>query len=389
MPLANRNLRPDEISDEKSYPLIARVCEVCLLAQVDASAPREAIFSSYDYLSSATFGWVAHAGRFCRDAVRRFNLDRDSFVVEVASNDGYLLRHFVEMGIPVLGVEPAANVAKIAIDAGVPTLIEFFGVRTALDIAARGRKADLIVANNVLAHAPDTRDFTGGFARLLAPEGVAVFEFPHVMRLIDGVQFDTIYHEHFYYLSLTAVENILRAQDLRVCDAQELSTHGGSLRLFVCHASARHEPTEALTTLRRREHEKKLDRIEGYLDFSSRIAAVKASFLAFLASAKRDGKTIAGYGAAAKGATFLNYCGVNYPSLCEIYDRSQMKQGKITPGSHIPIFPPERIAETKPDYVLILPWNIATEVRANMAFIEQWGGRFVTAIPHICIYEKT
>ena len=387
-PLANRNLRPEEIASEKKYPLIARVCEVCLLVQVDDSAPPEEIFSDYDYLSSATFGWVAHAGRYCRDMAARFGLGRESFVVEIASNDGYLLRHFVDMGVPVLGVEPAANVAKLAIAAGVPTEVAFFGAKAAREIASRGRKADLMVANNVLAHAPDTRDFAAGFAELLAPGGVATFEFPHVMNLIERIQFDTIYHEHFFYLSLFAVENIMRSAGLRVFDGQELSTHGGSLRLFVCHEKAAHQETAGLAALRRKERDRKLDALDGYMGFDARIEAVKASFLAFLARAESEGKKVAGYGAAAKGNTFLNYCEVSYPRLSEVYDRSERKQGKLTPGSHIPIAPPGRVAETKPDYVVILPWNIADEVRANMAFVSRWGGRFVTAVPETVVYDK-
>lgn len=384
-PLANHNLRPDQIAGERKYPLITRVCESCLLVQADDSAPPEDIFSDYDYLSSTTFGWVAHAGRYCRDMATRFHLGRESFVVEVASNDGYLLEHFVAMGVPVLGVEPAANVAEIAVKAGVPTEVAFFGVETARRIAARGRRADLMAANNVLAHVPNTRDFVGGFAELLAPEGVATFEFPHVMNLIDRVQFDTIYHEHFFYLSLFAVEKIMASAGLRVFDVQEFPTHGGSLRLFVCHEKSAHAATERLADLQRREHEKKLDRIEGYEGFAARIAAVKSSFLAFLDDAERRGKTVAGYGAAAKGNTFLNFCGVAAPRLIEIYDRSVTKQGKLAPGSHIPIVPTEKLRETRPDYVVILPWNIADEVRHNMAFIAEWGGRFVVAVPETSV----
>ncbi len=387
-PLANRNLRPDEVAAEKKYPLITRVCDNCLLVQADDSVPPDAIFSDYDYLSSASFGWVAHAGHYCRDMARRFKIGGDSFVVEIASNDGYLLEHFVAMGVPVLGVEPAANVAEIAIKAGVPTEVAFFGVETARKIAARGRKADLMAANNVLAHVPNSRDFVGGFAELLAPEGVATFEFPHVMNLIEYVQFDTIYHEHFFYLSLFTVEKIMASAGLRVFDVQELSTHGGSLRLFVCHDGASHAPGERLAEMRRREHEKALDRIDGYTGFAARIAAVKDSFLTFVADAERRGKTIAGYGAAAKGSTFLNYCGVGYPRIGEVYDRSVLKQGKLTPGGHIPIVPIERLAETKPDYVVILPWNIADEVRQNMAFISEWDGHFVVAVPRTHVFVE-
>ena len=380
-PLANRNLHPDEIATEKKYPLIARVCDQCLLVQVDDSVPPEDIFSDYDYFSSAADSWVAHAETYCEAMTQRFGLGPQNLVVKIASNDGYLLQHFVAAGIPALGIEPAANVAAAARAKGVPTEVAFFGVETAARIAARGAKADLMAANNVLAHVPDTKDFVAGFARLLAPQGVATFEFPHVMNLIEQVQFDTIYHEHFFYLSLFAVEKIMASAGLRVFDVEELPTHGGSLRLFVCHAAADHRETGKLAELRRREHERKLDRIEGYQGFAAEIARVKQSFLAFVAQAAREGKTIAGYGAAAKGSTFLNFCGVGHPRIREIYDRASSKQGKLTPGTHIPILAPERIAELRPDYVVILPWNIAAEVKRKMAIVESWGGRFVTAVP--------
>ena len=385
-PLANRNLRPDEVDGEKLYPLIARVCEECFLVQVDDSVPPEDIFSDYDYFSSFSAGWVAHAKRYSEDMRERFKLTPDSLVVEIASNDGYLLRHFVEAGVPVLGVEPAANVAIAAEACGVPTEVAFFGVETARRIAARGRKADLMAANNVLAHVPDTRDFVGGFAELLAETGVATFEFPHLLNLINQVQFDTIYHEHFFYLSLVAVEKIMASAGLRVFDVAELPTHGGSLRLFVCHANASHGETQAVRELRAREHEHKLDRLDGYAGFAARVEAVKTSFVAFVEQAGREGKTIAAYGAAAKGNTFLNFCGVHHPAVAAVYDRNPAKQDKLTPGTHIPILSPDRIGDLNPDYLIILPWNIADEVRASMAEIAGWGGRFVTAVPTIRIY---
>ncbi len=385
-PLANRNLRPDEVAGEKLYPLIARVCAECFLVQVDDSVPPEDIFSDYDYFSSFSAGWVAHAKRYSEDMRERFKLTSDSLVVEIASNDGYLLRHFVEAGVPVLGVEPAANVAVAAEACGVPTEVAFFGVETARRIAARGRKADLMAANNVLAHVPDTRDFVGGFAELLAESGVATFEFPHLLNLIDQVQFDTIYHEHFFYLSLVAVEKIMASAGLRVFDVAELPTHGGSLRLFVCHANASHGETQAVRDLRAREHAHKLERLDGYAGFAARVEAVKASFVAFVEQAGHEGKTIAAYGAAAKGNTFLNFCGVHHPALTAVYDRNPAKQDKLTPGTHIPILSPDRIGDLKPDYLIILPWNIADEVRATMTEIAAWGGRFVTAVPTIRIY---
>jgi hypothetical protein len=385
-PLANRNLRPDEVDGEKFYPLIARVCEECFLVQVDDSVPPEDIFSDYDYFSSFSAGWVAHAKRYSEDMRERFKLTPDSLVVEIASNDGYLLRHFVEAGVPVLGVEPAANVAIAAGACDVPTEVAFFGVETARRIAARGRKADLIAANNVLAHVPDTRDFVGGFAELLAETGVATFEFPHLLNLINQVQFDTIYHEHFFYLSLVAVEKIMASAGLRVFDVTGLPTHGGSLRLFVCHAKAKYDETQAVRDLRAREHERKLDEMAGYAGFAARVETVKASFIAFVEQVRREGKIVAAYGAAAKGNTFLNFCGVHHTAVATVYDRNPAKQGKLTPGTHIPILSPDRIGDLKPDYLIILPWNIADEVRSSMAEIADWGGRFVTAVPTIRIY---
>jgi SAM-dependent methyltransferase len=380
-PLANRNLRPEEIAHEKKYPLVVRVCESCLLVQADDSAPPEDIFTDYDYFSSFSQGFVAHARRYCEAMRERFALGADSFVVEVASNDGYLLRHFVEMGVRALGVEPAANVAQAARASGVPTEVAFFGVETARALAARHGRADLTAANNVLAHAPDTRDFVGGFAEILKPQGVATFEFPHVMNLIDEAQFDTIYHEHFFYLSLVAVERIMASAGLRVFDVEEIPTHGGSLRLFVCHEAASHAPTPRLEALRGKERARGLDSVEGYAGFAARVAEAKASFLQFVGEAQAQGKTIAAYGAAAKGNTFLNYCGVGREAIAAIYDRNPAKQGKLAPGTHIPILPPEAIDDLRPDYLVILPWNIAEEVRRSMTHVESWGCRFVTAIP--------
>ncbi len=385
-PLANRNLLPDELADEQSYPLIARVCDSCLLVQVDDSVPPGAIFSDYDYFSSTSSGWVAHAKRYCDEMTARFNLGPESLVVEVASNDGYLLQHFMAEGISVLGIEPAANVAASAIAKGVKTEIAFFGKDLARALANSGKKADLTVANNVLAHVPGIRDFVAGFAELLSDQGVATFEFPHVMNLIDQVQFDTIYHEHFSYLSLNVAEKIMASQGLRVFDVQTLPTHGGSLRLFVCHEKSGHATTARVAELRALEHSHKLDRIDGYVGLSSQIAATKNSFLEFVARAQNEKRTIAAYGAAAKGNTFLNVCGVGYPAIQAVYDRATAKQGKLTPGSHIPILAPEHIKLLRPDYLLILPWNIAEEIVASMSVVREWGGRFVTAIPSVRIF---
>jgi SAM-dependent methyltransferase len=349
--------------------------------QVDESVPAHEIFSDYDYFSSYSSAWMDHARRYCEAMIDRFALGAGSQIVEIASNDGYLLQHFKAAGIPVHGVDPAENVVAMAIAKGIPTDVAFFGRETARRMVERSLAADLMTANNVLAHVPDIRDFVAGFAKLLKPQGVATFEFPHVMQLIERVQFDTIYHEHFYYLSLVAVEKVLATAGLRAFDVETLPTHGGSLRLFVCHATSSHLPTERLANLREQEHRKRLDTIDGYLSFASRIAAVKTSFLAFLDEAKRSGKKVAAYGAAAKGNTFLNVCAVGYPDILAVYDLNPAKQGKLTPGSHIPILPPDAIETDRPDYVIILPWNIADEIRRSIQVIESWGGRFVVAVP--------
>jgi len=382
-PLANRNLQRDEIPHERKYPLVARVCNTCFLVQVDHSVSPEALFSDYDYFSSFSESWIAHARRYCDLISERFAIGPQSLIVEIASNDGYLLQNF--KAVDVLGVEPAANVAKAAIAKGIPTDIAFFGVDTARRIVARGRHADLIVANNVLAHAPDIRDFVGGFSVLLAPEGVATFEFPHLLRLIEDGQFDTIYHEHFFYLSLLTVEKVMNSAGLRVFDVEQLPTHGGSLRVFTCHSTARHATTSRVEDLRTSERRHALDKIDGYKGFVARINDIRAQFLNYLASAEASGRKVAAYGAAAKGNTFLSVCGVAYPRIDAVYDRSPAKQGKFTPGSHIPILAPDQIKKLRPDDVIILPWNISDEIVRSMSFIREWGGRFVIAIPNLKI----
>jgi len=382
-PLANSYVTPDDIAAgrDKRYPLHVRVCDACFLVQADEPVHPDAIFSDYAYFSSYSSSWVEHASRYAEAMRARFALGPDSLVVEIASNDGYLLQHFVAAGVPVLGVEPAANVAAVAVAKGVPTEVAFFGRDTALRLAARGYAADLMAANNVLAHVPNLADFTGGFSLLLKPEGVATFEFPHLLNLIKQVQFDTIYHEHFSYLSLVAVERVFAGSGLRVFDVEELSTHGGSLRLFAGLAGSAHVETERLRAMRAKEHAAGLDSIEAYRGFPARVAAVKASFLAFLANAKAEGKRVAAYGAAAKGNTFLNVCGVTVADIVAVADRSAAKQGKWLPGSHIPILAPEAIRDIRPDYLVVLPWNLIDEIRSEMAFIADWGGRFVTGVP--------
>ncbi|WP_395671817.1 methyltransferase domain-containing protein [Phenylobacterium sp.] len=383
-PLANSNLTCEQLEagGEQAWPLHARVCGDCFLVQVDDAVPPEAIFDAdYAYFSSYSPSWVAHAKRYAEAMATRLDLGPESLVVEVASNDGYLLQHFLAMDIPVLGVEPTANTAEAARARGVRTEVAFFNADTAPDLAARYGRADLMAANNVLAHVPRIGEFVAGFRHMLKDDGVLTFEFPHLLNLIEQVQFDTIYHEHYSYLSLVAVERVLIAHGLRPFDVELLPTHGGSLRLFVCHAGSGHEETEALHALRAREHAARLDRLEGYDGYTPRVEAVRDSFRAFLAQARSEGKRIAAYGAAAKGNTFLNYCGATADDIVAAFDANPAKQGRYLPGSHVPILSPEKVAEVRPDYVLILPWNLKDEIMGQLAYVRDWGGRFVTASP--------
>ncbi|MDX5331029.1 MAG: class I SAM-dependent methyltransferase [Caulobacteraceae bacterium] len=383
-PLANSNLTAAELAagTERTYPLHARVCASCFLVQVDDPVAADEIFDSgYAYFSSYSASWVEHARRYSEAMIARFGLGPDSLVVEVASNDGYLLQHFKAAGVPVLGIEPTANTAQAAIDKGVPTEVMFFNGETGRELAARGVRADLMAANNVLAHVPDIGGFVAGFREVLKPEGVLTFEFPHFLNMLELVQFDTIYHEHFSYLSLLAVAQVLRANGLRAFDVELLPTHGGSLRLFCAHEASSHPETDALKTLRAREAAAGLHKLETYEGYAARVDAVRDSFLAFLRQAKADGKSVAAYGAAAKGNTFLNYAGVGADDLVAAFDANPHKQGRYLPGSHVPILAPERVAELKPDYVLILPWNLKDEIMAQLAYIRAWGGRFVIASP--------
>ena len=387
-PLANSYLPEAALGEaEPSYPLHARVCGRCLLVQVEDVVPAEEIFSDYAYFSSYAASWVAHAKAYAAAMIGRFGLDPGSQVIEVASNDGYLLQHFVSAGIPVLGVEPAANVAAAAEAIGVPTDVAFFGVATAQRLREAGHAADLIAANNVLAHVPDINDFVAGFAVLLKPEGVWTIEFPHLLRLMQQVQFDTIYHEHYSYYSLLVVERILGAHGLRVFDVEELPTHGGSLRVYACHEAAAHATTTALQRLRACEAEAGLDRIETYAGFGPRVTAIQHALREFLNMAQAEGKTVVAYGAAAKGNTLLNSSGVGADSILFVADRNPHKQGKFLPGSHIPIRAPEAIFAARPNYLLILPWNLEKEIRQEMAQISEWGGRFVVPIPELRIVD--
>ena len=383
-PLANSYLTPEQLvaGDEPVFPLRTLVCDACFLVQADHEVPAEAIFDdAYAYFSSYSPGWVAHAERYAEAMIKRFGLGADSLVVEVASNDGYLLKHFLARGVPVLGVEPAGNTAEAARAQGVRTDVAFFNAETGQTLAARGEQADLMAANNVLAHVPDLNAFVGGFRHVLKAEGVLTFEFPHLLNLIEKVQFDTIYHEHYSYLSLLAVEQVLAAHGLRAFDVERLSTHGGSLRLFCAHQVSEHAETPALRDLRQIEAVAGLHRPQTYDGFTARVEAVREDFLGFLKAARDDGKTISAYGAAAKGNTFLNYCGVTRDDIVCAYDANPAKQGRHLPGSHIPVFAPEAVTQTKPDYLLILPWNLTDEITRQLAHIADWGGRFVVASP--------
>ncbi len=386
-PLANSYLTArDLVRPEPRFPLHARVCDSCLLVQVDDAVPPEAIFSDYAYFSSYAAGWVEHARRYAEMARRRFGLGPTSKVVEVASNDGYLLQHFAALGVPVLGVEPAANVARAAIAKGVRSEIAFFGRATAERLTAAGENADLIVANNVLAHVPDVNDFVAGLKFLLRPNGVITIEFPHLLRLIEQVQFDTIYHEHFSYFSLLVAERVLERHGLKVFDVEEPPTHGGSLRLFVAHADRAPATGPGLASVRAAEAAARLERAESYAGFRPRVDSVRRELVGFLDRAIADRRTVAAYGAAAKGNTMLNFCAVGPERIAYVVDRNPHKQGRYLPGSHIPIHAPDMVFQTRPDYVLILPWNLAGEISRQMAGIADWGGRFATAIPSLKLF---
>jgi len=385
-PLANSLLSADDIErGEASYPLHAYVCDNCRLVQLQEFERAENIFNNYLYFSSFSQVWLRHCREYTEQMTKRFALDSRSLVVEVASNDGYLLQYFKERGIGVLGVEPAANVAKAAQDKGIATEVAFFGAETARRLAAAGKSADLMAANNVLAHVPDLHDFLVGFKVLLKPAGTATFEFPHLLRLIEERQFDTIYHEHFSYFSFLVVDKIFARHGLRIYDVETLPTHGGSLRLLVCHADAPFGRTGKVNDLITKERAVGLDRIDTYASFANAVIDIKCELLDFLIEARKNGKSVVGYGAPAKGNTLLNYCGVGRELLSYTVDVSPHKQGRYLPGIQIPIYAPEHILETRPHYVLILPWNIKEEIMDQMAAIRQWGGRFVTAIPKLTV----
>ena len=383
-PLSNSYLDTRQIGDmERFFPLHVWVCDDCLLVQLEEFETPEAIFSDYAYFSSYSDSWLRHARTYADAMVPRFSLGPRSQVMEVASNDGYLLQFFVERGIPALGIEPAANVAAEAERKGVPTLVRFFGRALADELAREGRRADLLAANNVLAHVPDLNDFVAGLGTVLKPEGVATLEFPHLLRLIERNQWDTIYHEHFSYLSLLVVERVFGTHGLAVFDVEEIPTHGGSLRVFAQRSEAGRPASPALDRVRHAEAEFGLHRRDTYLGFAGQVEESRLSVLEFLIRAKREGRRVAAYGAPAKGNTLLNYCGIRTDLLPFTVDRSPHKQGRFLPGVHIPISPVDRIEQYRPDFLVILPWNLREEIVEQMARVRSWGGRFVTFVPRV------
>ncbi len=384
-PLANSFLPPEcSNSMEPFYPLRALVCDRCFLVQLEEFETPQAIFSDYAYFSSYSTSWLEHSRRYAEEMVQRLDLGPDSHVVEIASNDGYLLQFFHERQIPVLGIEPAANVAKVALQKGIPTLVEFFGRETASSLAQESA-ADLLLGNNVLAHVPDLNDFVGGMKILLKPDGVITMEFPHLMRLIDENQWDTIYHEHFSYFSFLTVSRVFEAHGLALFDVEELPTHGGSLRIYGAHADAGREQSEAARELLEREHVAGYEQLDTYLGYGARVERDKRQILSFLIGLKNEGLRVVGYGAPAKGNTLLNYCGVRRDFLEYTCDLNTHKQGSYLPGSHIPIRPPEAIREDRPDVVLILPWNLKDEIVEQLSFVRDWGGRFAARTPELTL----
>jgi len=369
---------------EPFYPLHAYVCSKCWLVQLQMYQTGEDIFSDYAYFSSYSDSWLVHAKAYTEKMRARFGLNASSKVVEIASNDGYLLQYFKEAGVPVLGVEPAKNVAEVAIAKGIPSVVKFFGETTARELVGTGIQADLLLGNNVLAHVPGLNDFVTGMKILLKPTGVITMEFPHLQRLVDDRQFDTIYHEHFSYFSFITVEQVFAQHGLTLFDVEELPTHGGSLRIYGRHTEDISKPvSERVIALREREQRLGYTSLELYNSFAEKVIATKRDILEFMIKAKREGKSIVGYGAPAKGNTLLNYCGIRTDMISYTVDRSPYKQAHLLPGTRIPIYSPEKIVETKPDYVVILPWNLKDEIVKQMAHIREWGGKFVVMIPEV------
>jgi SAM-dependent methyltransferase len=387
-PLCESFLQESELDRmEPFYPLRVWVCDRCFLVQLQEYVSPGEIFTEYAYFSSYSTSWLKHAKDYTEMAAARFRLGKASRVVEIASNDGYLLQYFVERGIPVLGVEPAANVARAAIERGVPTLVRFFGRAAATDLARDPGPADLIVGNNVLAHVPDINDFVAGLRILLAPRGTVTMEFPHLWRLMDENQFDTIYHEHFSYLSFLTVREIFASHGLRVFDVERLPTHGGSLRVYACYSDDPRAAEPTVEALAAEEESAGFRTPERYGEFGPRVEETKRQLLEFLIGARRRGASVAAYGAPGKGNTLLNYCGIRTDFVEYAVDRNPYKHGRFTPGTHIPIFPPERLRETRPDYILILPWNLKDEILKQLAYTREWGARFVVPIPRVAVIE--
>jgi SAM-dependent methyltransferase len=384
-PLANTYVTSAQLYQmELFYPLHVYVCECCFLVQLEEFASPEYIFSDYAYFASYSDSWLRHAQLYVEMAMARFGLTPHSQVVEIASNDGYLLQYFVAKDIPVLGIEPAANVAATAVQKGIPTRVEFFGADMARRLVGEGLQADLVVGNNILAHVPKLNDFVRGLKVLLKPHGVITLEFPHLLCLMAENQFDTIYHEHFSYFSFTTVEKIFAAHGLTLFDVEDLPTHGGSLRIYARHTEdADNALAPRVMEVKAKEEVAGLTRLDGYLAYTERVRETKRKLLAFLIAAKDEGKRIAGYGAAAKGNTLLNYCGIRLDFIDYTVDRSPHKQGRFLPGTHIPIYHPDKIRETRPDYLLILPWNLVDEITEQMGYIHDWGGQFVVPIPEV------
>jgi 2-polyprenyl-3-methyl-5-hydroxy-6-metoxy-1,4-benzoquinol methylase len=384
-PLSNAYLSKEQLHEKEIlYPLDVFVCEKCFLVQVPEIATAEDIFGNYAYFSSYSDTWLRHVKDYVEKIVPFLGIKKDSFVVEIASNDGYLLQYLVAKGISVLGIEPAGNVAEVARQKGIPTEVSFFGVELAKRLVSQSKSADLIIGNNVLAHVPDINDFVSGLRILLKPDGVITMEFPHLMNLINGVQFDTIYHEHFSYFSFLTVKQIFASRGLAIFDVEEIATHGGSLRIYAKHNDNKTKKiSPRVFELEKREIDSGYNRLNFYLDFKDKVKKTKRDILAFLVKTKKENKVIVGYGAPAKGNTLLNYCGIGSDFISYTVDRSPHKQGRYLPGTHIFIDKPEKIKETKPDYVFILPWNIKDEIMEQLSFIRQWGGKFITFIPKI------
>jgi len=387
-PLCQTHIEAHQLNHmEPFYPLHAYVCEKCFLVQLEEFVAPGDIFSEYAYFSSYSDSWVQHAKRYTDMMVERFGIGSQSLVMEIASNDGYLLQHFVKRQVPVLGIEPAANVAQAALAKNVRSVVRFFGTKSAGEISAEFGQADLLLGNNVLAHVPDLNDFVAGMKLALKPQGIITMEFPHLLRLVEENQFDTIYHEHFSYFSFFTVEQVFAAHGLTLFDVDELPTHGGSLRIYGRHTQDAGKPVTArVADLRSRELAAGVNRFDYYTSFSEKVKETKRKVLDFLIHARREGKTIVGYGAPGKGNTLLNYCGIRTDFIDYTVDRNPYKQGKYTPGTHIPILHPDRIRETRPDYLFLLPWNLKDEIIQQMAYIREWGGRFVVPIPEVRVY---